>query len=49
MKLKKQLQHLMAIVVALTLVLPVMAQNAKKVIPPKPKSQAQQKMEFILW
>lgn len=43
MKLKKQLQHLMAIVFALMLVLPAMAQNSKKPNPPKPKSQAQQK------
>ena len=43
MKLKKQLQHLMAIVFALMLVLPAMAQNSQKPNPPKPKSQAQQK------
>ena len=43
MKLKKQLQHLMAIVFALMLVFPVMAQNSKNTNPPKPKLQAQQK------
>ena len=41
MKLKKQLQHLMAIVFALMLVLPVMAQNSKKPAPPKPKANSQ--------
>lgn len=43
MKLKKQLQHLMAIVFALMLVLPVMAQNSKNPNPPTPKFPAQQK------
>ena len=43
MKLKKQLQHLMAIVFALMLVLPVMAQNSKNPNPPTVKYQAQQK------
>lgn len=43
MKLKKQLQHLMAIVFALMLVLPAMAQNSKKPYPPKPKTPVQQK------
>lgn len=43
MKLKKQLQHLMAIVFALMLVLPVMAQNSKNPNPPTPKVQAKQK------
>ena len=42
MKLKKQLQHLMAIVFALMLVLPVMAQTSEKPNLPKPKSRAQQ-------
>ena len=40
MKLKEQMQHLMAIVFALMLVLPVMAQNSKN---PKPKVQTKQK------
>lgn len=43
MKLKKQLQHLMAIMFALMLVLPAMAQNSKNPNPPTPKVQAQQK------
>jgi protein TonB len=43
MKLKKQLQHLMAIVFALMLVLPAMAQNSKNPNPPTPKNQVQQK------
>lgn len=43
MKLKKQMQHLMAIVFALMLVLPAMAQNSKKPYPPTPKLPAQQK------
>ena len=43
MKLKKQLQRLMAIVFALMLVLPVMAQNSQKPNPPTPKVQAKQK------
>jgi periplasmic protein TonB len=43
MKLKKQLQHLMAIVFALMLVLPAMAQNSKQPNPPKPKTAVQQK------
>jgi TonB family protein len=43
MKLKNQLQRLMAIVFALMLVLPVMAQNSKKPYPPKPKLPAQLK------
>jgi periplasmic protein TonB len=42
MKLKKQLQHLVAIVFALMLVLPAMAQNSKP-HPPTVKSPAQQK------
>ena len=42
MKLKKQLQHLMAIVFALMLVLPVMAQTSENPNLPKPKSRAQQ-------
>jgi protein TonB len=43
MKLKKQLQHLMASVFALMLVLPAMAQNSKISLPNKPKLPAQQK------
>lgn len=43
MKLKKQLQHLMAIVFALMLVLPAMAQNSKISLPNKSKLPAQQK------
>ncbi|WP_460694699.1 energy transducer TonB [Mucilaginibacter puniceus] len=43
MKLKKLLQHLMAIVFALTLVLPAMAQNSKKPNAPNPKLLTQQK------
>lgn len=43
MKLREKMQYLMAIVFALMLVLPAMAQNSKKPNPPTSKVQIQQK------
>lgn len=48
MKLKKQLQHLMAIVFVLMLVLPAMAQNSKKPNPPTPPAQLKNGVYFMV-